>query len=274
MPTRFVKDSAKSSETLWALSDFAVRLFWHLITECDDWGRFEANPKLLLSRCFPLNEDRYSVKNVFDALIEMYNVRILFIYKINEKYFGCIINSKQHFGQPRARKPKYPEPSNDSVLSNLTEYAMKYNLTIDPSIKPHRKDSFQLEIQETKEDKKKRRTVNEYTEEFEEWWKMYPPRHGMRQGKLEAFKVFVKLSNEKKEKLKVATENYINFLNGKDVNAKDPVRFLRNDKFIEEWFKPEIVEDHSKNGKYSISGQPLMTKKELEEEEKRVRGEA
>ena len=48
MPTRFLRESITTSETIDALSDAAEAFFYRLITKVDDFGRMEGMPFLLM----------------------------------------------------------------------------------------------------------------------------------------------------------------------------------------------------------------------------------
>ena len=54
MPDRIIRESALSSHTLDGLTDGAERTFWRLIVVADDHGRFDADPRVLLAKCYPL----------------------------------------------------------------------------------------------------------------------------------------------------------------------------------------------------------------------------
>src|SRR5437899_2293748 len=54
MPSRIIRESATTSRSLNQLSDAGERIFWRLVTVADDHGRFDADPVVLLAKCFPL----------------------------------------------------------------------------------------------------------------------------------------------------------------------------------------------------------------------------
>ena len=64
MPNRIIRESCTTSPTLDALSDGAERMFWRLTTIADDYGRFDADPRVLLAKCFPLRVGRISIKTI------------------------------------------------------------------------------------------------------------------------------------------------------------------------------------------------------------------
>ena len=53
MPNRIIKESICTSENVDRLTAFQETAFVRLIVNCDDFGRFFGNPKILASRLFP-----------------------------------------------------------------------------------------------------------------------------------------------------------------------------------------------------------------------------
>lgn len=54
MSNRIIKESIHDSEKINSLSDFQFRLWVHLITYVDDYGRGDARPAIIKGNCFPL----------------------------------------------------------------------------------------------------------------------------------------------------------------------------------------------------------------------------
>ena len=55
MPSRIIKESITTSESLSEVSAEAERLFWRLVVKADDFGLYYGNPRILASMCFPLD---------------------------------------------------------------------------------------------------------------------------------------------------------------------------------------------------------------------------
>lgn len=55
MPSRIIKESITTSESLAGVSADAERLFWRLVVKADDYGLYYGNPRILASMCFPLD---------------------------------------------------------------------------------------------------------------------------------------------------------------------------------------------------------------------------
>ena len=57
MPNRIIKESICTSDSIDSLSWFEEVLFYRLIVNCDDYGRFDGRPSIIKSRLFPLKEN-------------------------------------------------------------------------------------------------------------------------------------------------------------------------------------------------------------------------
>jgi hypothetical protein len=75
-----------------------------------------------------------------------------------------------------------------------------------------------------------------YTKEFEELWKIYPERNGMKREKLSAFKRYKGMKTSERAKLPVAVLNYAKSAEAERY-ARDMIRFLKPD-FWTLWINP------------------------------------
>lgn len=107
MPTRFIKESCRSSKNLDRVTDFEERLFWRLITTADDFGRFLADPELVRSACFP-RRDRLPLQKLIDALAGLQRNHLIALYSVKDRQYGQFCTFEEHQGKPRSRKSKYP----------------------------------------------------------------------------------------------------------------------------------------------------------------------
>ena len=119
MPNRFIKEKCRSSRTLESLTDFEERLFWRLLTVVDDFGRFDANPQVVRSLCFPLNPGKRALANVRKCLQKLSNSFTLLLYQINGVEYGQLVNFEEYQGKPRAKVSKFPDPPKDQLESML-----------------------------------------------------------------------------------------------------------------------------------------------------------
>lgn len=116
MPTRFIKESCRSSRNLDRLSDFEERLFWRLLTTADDYGRFMADPELVRAACFPYRS--ISLEKVTDALNGLQSHHLITLYTVGDRQYGEFVTFQKHQGRPRS-KSRYPEKRNMSELNEL-----------------------------------------------------------------------------------------------------------------------------------------------------------
>lgn len=121
MPQRFLRpgitDSAKWNACDWEVQSFYIRL----ITLVDDFGRYEANPKLLRGHAFALREDITS-SMIIDMCKQLQGNDLADFYEVAEKQYVQIANWIE---KARADKSKFPAKddsckqmfSNDSKCS-------------------------------------------------------------------------------------------------------------------------------------------------------------
>ena len=111
MPNRSLKESITTSETVDRLSLLAESFFYRLIVNCDDYGRMDARPAVLLARCFPLKIGILHETDIQQALTELVNGDFIFLYQ-NGHEFLQIKNWHSH-QQIRAQRSKYPAPPDE-----------------------------------------------------------------------------------------------------------------------------------------------------------------
>lgn len=118
MPNRIIRESCRTSATLYQLTHGAERMFWRLTTVADDFGRFEADPRVLLAQCFPLWAGRLKVAEITRWYSEMERVGLVTSYVVNAKYYGYFETWDQ-YQRRRNRHSKYPAPT-DAVVTLLS----------------------------------------------------------------------------------------------------------------------------------------------------------
>lgn len=118
MPDRIIRESICTSETLNLLSDFEER-FWHrLIVNCDDFGRFYANPSILRGKLFPLSDGK-TKKDMLDALNKLASVGLVELYTVDGKPFLHVAKWSK-YQRTRAKVSKFPAPE-DGTISNKNQ---------------------------------------------------------------------------------------------------------------------------------------------------------
>jgi DnaD/phage-associated family protein len=107
MPNRILKESICTSDNIEMLSAFQETVFYRLIVTVDDFGRYDARPKILASRLFPLKDIRIS--QIEDALRALTSAELVTLYEVGGKPF-LQMNTWEKHQTPRAAKSKYPGP--------------------------------------------------------------------------------------------------------------------------------------------------------------------
>lgn len=107
MPNRVIREGILTSDKVDLLSEGAENLYRRLMSIVDDYGRYEANPRLIRSAAYPLRTERYSLADIEDRIKECAEARLLLCYQAEGKTFLELAK----FGQRvRADKSKYPHP--------------------------------------------------------------------------------------------------------------------------------------------------------------------
>lgn len=107
MPTRLLRDWT-SSERVASLTPEGERLFTRLIMKADDWGRMEANPKLLRSTLFPLQD--VGVESLSMWLQELNSKGLITLYAVDQKSYLQI----ERFGQRIRSERRFPDPPSNA----------------------------------------------------------------------------------------------------------------------------------------------------------------
>lgn len=107
MPNRIARDSARTSKTLAQLSDFGERGFWRLMLTADDFGRFEADPPVVLAQCFPRLAASVTLRKVEAMLAECVAVGLIILYEVEGVGYGQFVKADKYFTR-RSKHSKYP----------------------------------------------------------------------------------------------------------------------------------------------------------------------
>lgn len=117
MPNRIVREAILSSEKIASLGWAEEVLYRRLMSIVDDYGRHEANPKLLRSKCYPMQIDDVTVIQVSSWLTACQKAGVLVVYQSEGKMYLQINN----FGQQQRSASKCPAP--DINCSQVLESA-------------------------------------------------------------------------------------------------------------------------------------------------------
>jgi DnaD/phage-associated family protein len=94
--------------------------FYRLLVQCDDFGRFDARPAVVRSRCYPLDPDRVSAAEVERRLQRLAEVGLLFMYAHEGKCYLQMATWDKH-QHKRAKHSKYPAPAD--ICSHMQSHA-------------------------------------------------------------------------------------------------------------------------------------------------------
>lgn len=108
MPNRIIKESICRSDSVNALSWFEEVLFYRLIVNCDDYGRFDARPAIIKGSLFPLKT--VTNKQIENALNKLSTVGIVYLYEVDGKPYLQFVTWGKH-QRIRNVKEKYPAPN-------------------------------------------------------------------------------------------------------------------------------------------------------------------
>ena len=115
MPNRILKESICTSDSIDRLSLFNEVFFYRLIVNCDDYGRMDARPRILLSRLFPLREVAFG--DIVSAIVALSDAGLITTYNVDGKPYLQMKTWDKH-QQVRAKKSKYPSPD-DSACNQV-----------------------------------------------------------------------------------------------------------------------------------------------------------
>lgn len=112
MPNRIIKESICTSDSVDSLSWFEEVLFYRLIVNCDDFGRYDGRPAIIKNRLFPLKE-KLKISDISEALKSLVNADLIILYVVDNKPFLQLKTWEEH-QRIRAKRSKYPQPSENT----------------------------------------------------------------------------------------------------------------------------------------------------------------
>ena len=118
MGNRIIKESICTSDSVDELSWFEEVLFYRLIVNCDDFGRFDGRTAVIKNRLFPL-KDNVTTKAVDAALQRLASVELVVLYEFEGKPYLYLPTWNEH-QSIRAKRSKYPAPK-DNVKSSASK---------------------------------------------------------------------------------------------------------------------------------------------------------
>ena len=108
MPNRIIKESICTSDSIDGLTWFEEVLFYRLIVNCDDYGRFDGRPAIIKNRLFPLKES-LTAKAVSEAINRLASAGMVALYEFEGKPYLYLPTWNCH-QSVRSKRSKYPSP--------------------------------------------------------------------------------------------------------------------------------------------------------------------
>ena len=113
MPNRILREGIVTSERVNSL-DWGSEVFYRRVMSIvDDYGRCEANAKLLLGSCYAMKLDCVSLSDIEQWLSNCQEANLVVLYEVSGKRYLEICDFRQ---QIRSKQSKYPSPD---VGSNI-----------------------------------------------------------------------------------------------------------------------------------------------------------
>ena len=128
MPNRILNEGICSSDTIDGLKWFEEVLFYRLLVNCDDYGRFDGRPAIIKNRLFPL-KDNLTIKAVSEALNALANSGLVVLYEFEGKPY-LYLPTWSKFQTIRAKKSKYPSPEDAVKTSENICKQMQANVPV------------------------------------------------------------------------------------------------------------------------------------------------
>lgn len=117
MPNRIIKESICTSDSIAELNWFEEVLFYRLIVNCDDYGRFDGRTAVVKNRLFPL-KDNVTAKAVEAAVNKLVTVGLVTLYFFEGKPYLQLPTWDKH-QTVRAKKSKFPSPDDGVKASEI-----------------------------------------------------------------------------------------------------------------------------------------------------------
>lgn len=113
MPNRIIKESICTSDEIDSLTPEQEVFFYRLMVNCDDFGLFDARPKIVASKCYPLKSiDIKRIQSMLDALCSL---GLVSLYEVEGRPYLSLVKWSEH-QQIRAKRSKYPTPDMGSEI--------------------------------------------------------------------------------------------------------------------------------------------------------------
>ena len=217
MPNRILKESICTSDSIDALTWFEECLFYRLIVNCDDFGRFDGRVAVIKNRLFPLKEN-LTLKTVSDAINNLARAGLVMPYECDGKPFLYLPSWNEH-QNVRAKRSKYPEPDN----VNTYDCKCMQMITNVPDIQSN-PNPIRNPNTETRASR------------FQDFFSAYPKQKNMIAAEKEYCLLLFNDQSITEQELIVSAENYadaVSILGTEERYIKNPDRFLKDGTYLD-----------------------------------------
>ena len=128
MPNRIIRESICTSDSVDKLSWFEEVLFYRLIVNCDDFGRFDGRAAVVKNRLFPLKEN-LTLKTVENALHGLASAGLIALYVFEGKRFLYLPTWGKYQTQ-RAKVSKFPSPDDGTQADEIICKQMRADVPV------------------------------------------------------------------------------------------------------------------------------------------------
>ena len=177
MPNRYLRQSFIESERVSDLPWFEQCLWTRLLVTVDDFGRLEANPKLLRPKLFPLHLDSVREADIQRGLAACEEAGLVRLYMFDGRYYLQM----EKWERGRAKESKYPDPPPDNgKCEHLQTCANKcLQVSTDENISPDTDYDSDTDTDTPKPPRGAGELPrSKYPESFEAFWEAYPRKVG------------------------------------------------------------------------------------------------
>jgi len=117
MPNRYLRDTLRTDPRLDRTSPEAECLYFRLLMICDDYGRFDADPRVVFGSGYPLRigTSRMHLDEIVAQLGELEQLGLVQRYEVNGRCFGALLLTTW---KPRAASSKFPDPPAPPPVDN------------------------------------------------------------------------------------------------------------------------------------------------------------
>lgn len=119
MPNRIIREGYLASDAVNTLSAEEERFYFRLYLVVDDFGRFEARPELLRSRCYPLKTDSIRTADITRSLAACEKAGLVVVYQVDGRRYLQV----EKFKQRTRTTSKCPSPKD--VTGNASQMSVK-----------------------------------------------------------------------------------------------------------------------------------------------------